>query len=312
MTCANPNFGYRKKGTKNKLRFEQSLRNNSQYEELILNCKKCKSCKFHSTRTWSLRCDQEASMHKNNTWVTLTYRNSSLPPDSSLWRPDLKYFIEDLRKKYVPKNPKEHEKITYFACGEYGEQYGRPHYHICLFNFKFPDQYFHKYNKKTKVSYFRSPSLERLWPNGFSDCSELTAAAAAYTARYCLKKKYGVDAIKAYNYRDPETGEKISLTPEFVQMSTNPAIGKRWWIDNYDDTRKDFIMWRGQRHSICTYYDKLEEKLFPDNLALKKIKRREALENQEPITIQRRETVNKILQMREKRLIRAFEANHHD
>ena len=41
--------------------------------------------------------------------------------------------MKRLRKKYG-------SKIRFFQCGEYGELYGRPHYHACLLNFDFPDK----------------------------------------------------------------------------------------------------------------------------------------------------------------------------
>ena len=45
----------------------------------------------------------------------------------TLQKSDLQKFFKRLRKK-------THEKISYYAVGEYGDNTQRPHYHIILFN----------------------------------------------------------------------------------------------------------------------------------------------------------------------------------
>ena len=46
--------------------------------------------------------------------------------------------MKKLRGRLSPK------RVRYFHCGEYGEKFSRPHYHVCLFGFGFPDKVFYK------------------------------------------------------------------------------------------------------------------------------------------------------------------------
>ena len=96
-------------------------------------------------------------------------------------------------------------------CGEYGENRGRPHFHACLFNFDFPDK---KVWRKTSQGHpvWRSPSLEALWPYGFSEIGSVTFQSAAYVARYIMKKATGRDAEQVYEWTDPLTGEVFSYS----------------------------------------------------------------------------------------------------
>lgn len=58
---------------------------------------------------------------KNASFVTLTYDNDSLPGDSGLHKEDFQRFMKRLRK-YSGYD------LKYFACGEYGGRFKRPHY----------------------------------------------------------------------------------------------------------------------------------------------------------------------------------------
>ncbi len=59
-------------------------------------------------------------------YVTLTYNPEHLPPGGNLVPKELQEFLKRLRKntKYT---------FRYLASGEYGEDKGRPHYHLILF-----------------------------------------------------------------------------------------------------------------------------------------------------------------------------------
>lgn len=181
---------------------------------IMVACGKCVECLIQRSEEWSYRIMQEASLYKDNCFITLTYNEDNLPDGASLKRADLQKFIKRLRKKLSANAI----KIRYFYCGEYGKKGNRPHYHIIVFNWKPPDMYFFCYdNKKTPL--YRSPIIEDLWKYGFSSVGEVTQDSAKYCAKY-LNKDLSVK------------GQQKS----FIGMSTKPCIGfnaiKEKWLDS--------------------------------------------------------------------------------
>jgi hypothetical protein len=66
-------------------------------------------------------------------FITLTYSDEHLPEDGSLNPEHLTRFWKRLRKN---ESADKKDWIRYFACGEYGEKRGRPHYHAMVFHRK--------------------------------------------------------------------------------------------------------------------------------------------------------------------------------
>lgn len=118
--------------------------------KLMVPCRKCLGCSLDYSKEWSFRCLLEASLHRDNCFVTLTYDNSNCPYEIS--KKDVQDFLKRLRKAVFPL------KIRYYCCGEYGSKYLRPHYHLILFGYDFPDRYF--FQKKT-VAFFIVPLFWR-------------------------------------------------------------------------------------------------------------------------------------------------------
>nr|QJB19235.1 MAG: replication initiator protein [Microvirus sp.] len=220
----------------------------------VIPCGWCVGCQLDKARTWAVRCYHEASLYAQNCFVTLTYRDEFLPPFGSLQLRDLQLFIKRLRKAYPDSRPR------YFACGEYGEKLGRPHFHLCIFNFDFCDKQF--WTERNGYRVFVSESLGRLWPAGHHEIGEMSFEAAAYTARYCLKKvKRGVEN-GYYTRLVPETGELVPVSPEFTVMSRRPGIGKSWFDRFSSDVfPDDFVVVRGAKVKVPRYYELQLEKL---------------------------------------------------
>ncbi|AXL14698.1 replication initiator protein [Microviridae sp.] len=124
----------------------------------------------------------------------------------------------------------------FYHCGEYGDIYGRPHYHACIFGWDDPDKEYFKQSKSGHPIY-TSPALEKVWGKGFAQTGEVTFESAAYCARYIMKKINGDRAEEhyklPYEHTDPTTGEihdlEFDLTPEYTTMSRNPGIGLEWF-----------------------------------------------------------------------------------
>jgi len=216
-------------------------------------CGQCSGCRLERSRQWAVRCHHEASLHENNCFITLTYNDEHLPPDRSLTIREFQLFIKRLRKKYG-------NNIRYYACGEYGENYGRPHYHACLFNHDFTDKKLWKQSRDNPL--YRSASLEALWIDpetkkslGYSSVGEVTFQSAAYVARYIMKKRLGKNQDEYYVYIDDD-GVVHQRLPEFTLMSRRPGIGAGWLqkfaTDVYPD---DFVIINGKRVRPPRYYD---------------------------------------------------------
>ena len=75
-------------------------------------------------------------------------------------------------------------------CGEYGEDFSRPHYHALLFNCFCPDRKKHSTGDSGSVIY-TSEALTKLCPFGLSSIGDVTFESAAYVARYVMKKITG-------------------------------------------------------------------------------------------------------------------------
>jgi hypothetical protein len=115
---------------------------------------------------------------------------------------------------------------------------------------------------------FYSPTLEKLWPYGFSTVSELNFETAAYTAGYILKKITGDKADEHYEYISPYTGEIRRLLEPYTTMSLKPGIGAEFFEkhapDFFDDTCP--VPGKGIFHKLPRYYQKTMEDLYPEQM----------------------------------------------
>lgn len=263
--------------------------------EVKLKCGKCLGCRLDYSREWALRCHHEAEMHEDNSFVTLTFRDKDLPEDNSIRKEHLQNFFKKLRRelqdkygrlsigdgKFVPV-----KKIKYFACGEYGDENLRPHYHAIIFGYGFPDKILH--SKKNGNLLYRSEFLERCWEKGYSTIGNVTFESAAYVARYVMKKrkgdreaidKKGMKNKHYYERVDRESGEIVEVEPEFCLMSRRPGIGKIW-LDKYKgDVYKDYVtLIDGSSHKLPRYYDNQLEKKEPIRFIEMKEARKEKID----------------------------------
>lgn len=262
-------------------------------EPLLLPCGRCIGCRLERSRQWALRCVHEADMHPQNCFITLTYDNEHLPEDGSLHKDHFQKFMKRLRKHISPS------KVRFFMCGEYGDENFRPHYHACLFGYDFPDK--ELWQTREEISLYRSITLERLWPFGFSTIGDVTFESAAYTARYVMKKVTGEKAEDHYSRLNAETGEIYQLQPEYTTMSLKPGIGKGWYDKYKSDLEKDFITSRGIKMHPPKYYDRILEIEDPEQLERKKEKRKK-LANEKFDDIMKGDRLEVMEKIKERRL----------
>lgn len=212
---------------------------------LALPCGKCIGCKSSYATQWANRCTHETTQWKNNCFLTLTYDDDHIPEDGAL-RPDhLQKFLRKLRKRARdPTSAIDRDRnygLRFFGCGEYGEQEGRPHYHLLLFNCNFADRY------RVHSRLTESPLVGELWEYGSNRIGEATAAAANYIAQYSLKKQSRRNYISA---------DGVDLPHPFLRMSVRPAIGLAW-LDQYEtDLHQGYLVAKQHKQGIPRYYKK--------------------------------------------------------
>jgi len=277
MPCYTPLTGWRSRHRNPTGKRSIVFTKSEGYEDLQIDvpCGQCKGCRLEHSRKWAVRCMHEAQMHENNCFITLTYNNESLPEHETLVKRHFQLFMMRLRKRYG-------KGIRYYACGEYGDKGGRPHYHACIFGMDFKDKKLWK-NVNGGHPLYISKELDKLWTDpktgiqmGWTTIGEVNFETAAYVARYVMKKRKGKKSAEYYEKILPD-GQIFQREPEFPLMSRRPGIGKPWLDKWHKDTYpSDSVIVRGQEQKPPKYYDDIFERDNPVTMAQIKYARRQA------------------------------------
>lgn len=180
----------------------------------VLPCGKCIMCRKGKVNEWAYRLCLEKSIWKDASFITLTYNEENLPENGLLVKSDLQKFFKRLRK-YVD--------VRYFACGEYGSQFGRPHYHAIVFG----------------LNYKNVDLVEKTWKKGFVKVLPFQEKSAFYVAKYCTK-----------SFQQEKDGVR-----EFVIMSKRLAFS--YYETNLETILKDgYIRYRDRKIPLCPYFKK--------------------------------------------------------
>lgn len=214
---------------------------NVEINPILLPCGKCIGCRLDKSREWALRCMME--LKENNgiaSFVTLTYNESCVPisyfpdPNTGEALPVLTLKLDDLQRfwKRLRKSLPENKKIRYFACGEYGANGFRPHYHAIIFGYWPDDLVTYQVNQST--TYYTSAALNRIWHNGNVLVAPVNFDTCAYVARYTAKKSMtlGDEFFVEHNMEVP-----------FLAMSRRPGIGWSYMAShpNFFDCDKIYV-----------------------------------------------------------------------
>lgn len=255
MTCFHPLKGFRSKtlndSGKRAVVFKSSEALNSALP-LAVPCGQCRGCRTDRSGQWAIRLMHEAKTHDQSCFLTLTFDDANVPADYSVRLRDVQLFMKKLRKRAKCA-------VRFFACGEYGDEGGRPHYHLLIFGFDFPDKKLWAVRQGNRN--YKSEMLAELWPYGLSEVSDVTFKSAGYVARYCVKKINGGRADDHYTRVSPVDGAVYRVAPEFATMSVKPGIGATWFDKFSDDAfPSDFIVVDGRKKRPPRYYlRKLEQ-----------------------------------------------------
>ena len=193
----------------------------------------------------------------DNSFITLTFNDESLPYPPSINVEDLQKFFK--RVRFANKG----KKIRYFAACEYGSQQdpfspnqnlGRPHYHAIVFNHAFErGRVIHENSRGEKV--YESEELQKHWPFGHVSTGDVTLASAAYVAKYTCKKINGDMAEEHYRWIDTETGEVHALRPE--RSCQSQGIGRERFERYKQDFEKGYFHIDGKIQPIPRQWKKI-------------------------------------------------------
>ncbi len=143
----------------------------------IVPCGKCVKCLQRRQNAWAFRLHKQSQISTSACFITLTYKDSPITPNGrqSLKKKDYQNFIKRLRKKLQYDNTiSSKQSLKYYACGEYGTQTKRPHYHAIMFNL--PQSYIQDIS-----------TLTSLWGHGHVDIAPSTGATIRYVTKYIMK-----------------------------------------------------------------------------------------------------------------------------
>lgn len=209
--------------------------NVSSYNSFVVPCGRCLACRSNKSREWSFRIQCEALMSKSVWFVTLTYDDCHLPcnyetGEVTLVKKDMSSFLKRLRN-YLPP-------LRFFGCGEYGDKFGRPHYHILLFFKQLVDkEVIEKYSQKSWP--FNDSELNPIYVDSFSP------SVAKYVSKYVVKQ------LGYYKNND--------IQQPFALMSLRPGIGAgvmtKGYVDNVRRLGQHFVSdTSGFKYAVPRYY----------------------------------------------------------
>lgn len=220
---------------------------------IVIACGRCIGCRLAKAQDWRTRLVHEAKLHRETSFVTLTYDDLSLPSDASVSREAVQLFLKRLRRRLNPDNDPAISGVRYFAVGEYGGQTFRPHYHLLVYGW-FPLDA-RVWRRQHGADGFRSPLLEDLWPFGHSEIGHVSPRACGYIARYAMKKIGGDPALQHYVRPHPITGQFFRRLPEFALMSRRPGIGSGWYDRFHMDAfPSDYLVIDNKKVPVPRYY----------------------------------------------------------
>lgn len=194
----------------------------------IVPCGYCHKCRKTDRNNWSIRTQHTI---KDGTFITLTiapehYKNT-------LVKQDLKDYLKRLRE-HIRRNEQEHyekHNFKYFATGEYGDRFGRGHYHI-ICNYK---------NHKV---------IKEKWNYGHVYIGNAEGASINYSTKYIQK-------TKSKNRKEEKEEEfrlmSKGLGKEFIEKH------KKWFRENRQLWLTIYQKGKSIKYPLPRYY---KEKFF--------------------------------------------------
>lgn len=215
-------------------------------------CRRCQGCLSGRACERTARLLHEGQGWRRNCVVTLTYDDAHLPPGGTLVKKDLQDFMKRLRARAARHDGVE--CVRFEGIGEYGKTTYRPHYHVILFNYEFPDSEW--WSGKGDAAQFTSRILEDVWGKGHCRVGRFNQGSAAYVAGYITQKQIGDPTHEQY-WRRAADGSRYRVLPEFSLSSRRPGIGANWLKSFESDVYPHgyLVLKSGSKVKPPAYYD---------------------------------------------------------
>lgn len=227
------------------------IRNKKTNEFYEVPCRVCIPCRKRRAAALKRFCEvQQQEFYKRGqscSFNCLTYTDRSLPRNSdglpTICKKDFQNFMKRFRKNLSKSS--FNMPFKFLACGEYGDQDGRPHYHFILFGISdaVADSLIRK-SWQTK----KSPKL----PLGKCDVKPLLAGGISYVCDYIITSLNGELARQKYDEHGIErpftchsqgfgiewlfANEENLLANNFVDtsFSSKPFLIPKYYRDYYN------------------------------------------------------------------------------
>lgn len=216
------------------------MRHPKTHEWLKYPCGQCLPCRVKKRSALTSRNLLESRTALSASFWTLTFADTTdLASGKKRIREIFRSFADALRKSEIRAG--NMTPIRFFGCCEFGGRYGRPHFHLLIYNmvknYRDPPRY--------TRGLPRPPQYIGFWPHGHVDIAEFNNATVNYCVEYMLKTEedpipfrtvrpaigfYGIQALA------------VSYARKFSILPARPAYlvhgSRKFPLDNW--TRRTF------------------------------------------------------------------------
>ena len=148
-----------------------TIKNPKDNSYIPVSCGHCLPCRMKRAIDWRVRIAMERYTQRNfgSAFATLTYSDTYLPDDYSVCISELQKCIKRIRYYAHKRDNYISPNFKYFGVSEYGDESGRPHYHLIVTGI----------NPNTLGSILRES-----WKNGFVQSGVLSPYRIQYVVDY--------------------------------------------------------------------------------------------------------------------------------